>query len=296
MRIVFAGRDNSFNRKIVEDFSTEHEIVCCLFLEPERGSWKGKRKMIMRRIKKYGLIKTMDQLAFHLFDRLFLRKKEAAFWQAKAEYYHNSTALPCPVYQVSNINDEQWIKLCRDIKPDIILATCSQVIFKPELYTIPSLGTYIIHEGLTPEYRGLHTPLWALMKKEFQYIGYTVLKANTKIDGGEILTQDRYPIQQAENYKAWSWIGHNAIISGLENIKHCFRDLEKKKHFVPKNTEGRKSGYYTWMGLSNFVWLYLKNYWKESSAKQLRIPKQDKNRRVPDVVEDVAYDDLDLSA
>jgi hypothetical protein len=32
--------------------------------------------------------------------------------------------------------------------------------------------------------------------------------------------------------------------------------------------EGRKSGYYTWMGLSNFIWLYLKNYWKVLPIKK----------------------------
>jgi len=268
MRIIFAGRDNSFNRKIIHDFSKEHEIVCCLFLEPERVSWKGKRKMIMRRVKKYGLIKTLDQLAFHWFDRRFLRKNEAVFWKTRAEYCDPSIQLNYPVYQVNNINNKEWVELCRELKPDIILATCSQVIFKPQLYTIPSLGTYIIHEGLTPEYKGLHTPLWALMKKDFQHIGYTVLKANEKIDGGEILIQGTYSIQPGESYRAWSWIGHNAIIAGLDDIRRCFRELEKKKYFIPISVEGRKSGYYTWIGLSNFIGLYLKNYRKESSVKQ----------------------------
>lgn len=266
MRVIFAGRDNPFNRKIIHDFSMEHEIICCLFLEPERGSWKGKREMIMRRVKKYGLIKAIDQLAFHLFDRRFLRKQESAFWKARSEYCDASIQPNCRTYQVSNINNQQWVELCRELKPDIILATCSQVIFKPQFYTIPPLGTYIIHEGLTPEYKGLHTPLWALMRKEFQHIGYTVLKANEKIDGGEVLTQGTYPIQPNENYRAWSWIGHNAIISGLDDIRCCFRELEKKRHFTPISMEGRKNGYYTWMGLSNFVWLYLKNYWRTSSS------------------------------
>jgi hypothetical protein len=110
--------------------------------------------------------------------------------------------------------------------------------------------------------------LWALMKKEFQHIGYTVLKANEKIDGGEILAQGIYSIQQGENYRTWSWIGHNAIISGLDDIRHCFRKLEKEKHFIPISMEGRKSGYYTWMGLSDFLRLYFKNYRRILAVKR----------------------------
>lgn len=262
MRIIFAGRDNAFNRRIAEDFLADHEIICCLFLEPGRVSRKGKLKMIMRRVKKYGLSKTFDQVAFHIVDRLFLRKTEPVLWQTRSEYCNPGITLNCPTYEVEDINHEKWVALCRELKPDIILATCSQVIFKRQLYTIPSLGTYIIHEGLTPEYKGLHTPLWALMKKEFQHVGYTVLKADNKIDGGEVLIQDTYHIQAGEGYKTWSWVGHNAIISGMGKIKNAFKQLEKEKRFTPVNMQDRTSGYYTWMSLSGFIRLYFKNYWK----------------------------------
>lgn len=274
MKIVFTGRDNPFNRKLVQDFAAEHEILCCLFLEPERTSPKAMRKKIMRRIKKFGLIKVVDQLAFHFFDRRFLRKNELAFWKTRPGYCDNSIGVSCPVYNVDSINDAQWVELCRKLQPDIILATCSHVILKPALYNIPPLGTFIIHEGLTPEYKGLHTATWTLMKKEFQYIGYTVFKVNGEIDGGEILIQDTYPLQPGEGYRTWSWIGHNAIISGVENIKRAFGELEKNKHFTPLNTSARKSGYYTWMGLSDFLRLYFKNYWRATGSRQSVKPRQ----------------------
>jgi len=222
----------------------------------------------LKRIKKHGLAKVSDQLAFHLFDRLYLRKSESAFWRSRPEYCDNSLGLNCPAYYVNNINGQHWIDLCNEIAPDIILATCSHIILKPALYNIPKLGTYIIHEGLTPEYKGLHTPLWALMKKDFQNIGYTVFKVNSKIDGGEILAQESYQLQTGENYRTWSWIGHNAIISGLENIRQHFTELEKNKYFVPLKTANRNDNYYTWMGLSNFLRLYFKNYWLKTSSQK----------------------------
>lgn len=58
----------------------------------------------------------------------------------------------------------------------------------------------------------------------------------------------------------WSWIGHNAIISGMENIQQSFMKLGREKYFIPIDTSERKQGYYTWMGLSDFLSLYFKNY------------------------------------
>lgn len=258
------GRDNAFNRKIVSEFSLEHEVLCCLFIEPERFLKKEKLKKIIQRAKKYGLFKALDELAFHFFDRYFLRKNEIVFWNECGEYIHTNASLNCPCHQVENINSSKWVELCNSLSPDIILGTCSQVIFKPDIYKIPILGTFMIHEGLTPEYKGLHTPLWALMKKEFNKIGYTVLKVNDKIDGGKILTQGTYSLRRNENYKAWSWVGHKAIISGMEDILRSFRELERMRYFIPLNITNRESGYYTWMQLSHFLKFYLKNYLRKT--------------------------------
>ena len=50
--------------------------------------------------------------------------------------------------------------------------------------------------------------------------------------------------------------------------------------FVSANTDNRKSGYYTWMGLSDFMWLYLKNYLLGSSSKQADVSTQSISREI----------------
>ncbi|HTA83541.1 MAG TPA: formyltransferase family protein [Bacteroidia bacterium] len=260
MRIVFIGRDNVFNRRIIKELSTQHEIAGSFFVEPQRGTTLGKLKKIQCRAKKYGTFKLIDEVLFHCFDRMILRNKEFEFYKARPEYSTEIAMTYSPEYIAENIHEEKQLEIIRQIKPDIIFSVCCSVIFKKQLYQIPSLGTYVLHEGVTPEYRGLHNNLWAIMKKEYQFIGYTVLKAGNEIDGGEILVQGKYNLGENENFRTWGWVGHNAIIEGMENIKMALKQLEQNSFFIPVENKNRESNYYTWMGISDFTILYLKNY------------------------------------
>ncbi len=268
MRIVFIGRDNVFNRRVINELSVEHEITGCFFVELHRGTWKGKFQRI--RIKKYPFLKVVDELMFHSFDRMLLRNKEIEYYRKRPEYYFEPIVLNVNVCNTNNIHSTECITEIMKMKPDIIFSVCSSVIFTTELYEIPELGTYVLHEGITPEYRGLHNNLWALMKKDFNNIGYTLLKVTGQIDGGEILVQGKYTLGKDENFRSWSWISHNAIIEGMRDIMEALKQLEKNKTFTPSGGTVRMSKYYTWMGATDFAWLYMKNYVADSYKKRIK--------------------------
>ena len=46
MGVVFIGQDNSFNRKFICELFKDHELVCCLFVEIDRFSFKGRLKKL----------------------------------------------------------------------------------------------------------------------------------------------------------------------------------------------------------------------------------------------------------
>ncbi len=268
MRIIFAGRDNSFNRKLFTEISKDHEVLYCLFLEPGRKKISERYKRIRKRIRKYGLLQVINELGFHLIDRLFLRKHETTFQDTQPDYFNTQSELPFPSFTIENIHDLNWLGLIKQSSPDIIFCLCCNVIFKPALTKIPKYGTFILHEGLTPEYKGLHTTLWALLKGDYKSVGYTLFRANNVIDGGEILTQGNYGLKDGENYRAWSWIGHNALIEGLDNIKKSLKNLEQHNNFKPIETGNRESCYYSWMTLTEFLSFLFSN---KKSPKDLRI-------------------------
>jgi hypothetical protein len=255
MKIIFAGRDNNFNRKFLREVSDEHELLCCLFLEPNRFQFANRCAQVRKRIRRYGLIRAVNELAFVFCDRLYLRKPETKLIYTRPEYFLQKTELPCPTYNVENIHDTEWLELVERQSPDIIFSVCCNVIFRPALYSIPRLGTFVLHEGLTPEYKGLHTALWALMKGDYQKVGYTLLKVTDDIDGGDVLVQGTYKLQCGESWRTWGWVGHNALIEGLADIKKSLKQLERAQGFRPVEVANREAHVYTRMTLTEFLGL-----------------------------------------
>jgi hypothetical protein len=49
--------------------------------------------------------------------------------------------------------------LCKAATFSTPAGICGSVIFKHAFYSIPRMGTFILHDDLTPEYLGLHTTL-----------------------------------------------------------------------------------------------------------------------------------------
>lgn len=262
MKVVFIGRDNSFNRKYVNELFKNHELTSCLFVEIDRFSFKGRLKKIRRRMRRRGFFTVLDELAFQFYSSYFLRK-EKELLLSKPDYFINNTELSCETHDVANVHSEKWIQFIKDQKPDIIFSICCNVIFKKELLDIPRLGTYILHEGITPEYKGLHTPIWALMNNEPDGLGYSLIKANHEIDGGEILDQGGYQLKENEGIRTWSWVGHNALIEGMPNIEKALDKLAKDGDFTPISETERKDQYYSWVRLSTF----LKSRSKRKKAK-----------------------------
>jgi methionyl-tRNA formyltransferase len=260
MKIIFAGRDNSFNRGIINWLSKDHEVVASFFLEPDRFTFKGRMNRIKKRIKRYGLMKVLDEMSFHFVDRLWLRKNEPAKMTAIPQEFRKVSDIKGDEFVVDKMNSKEWVAKVKSYEPDIIFSVCSSVIFKPQLYNTPRYGTLVLHEGITPQYKGLHTPLWALMKGEPQYLGYTLLKVNDEIDGGGIVSQYQYQLKDGEDHRCWSFVAHYSIVAGLDKMRDDLKKYEEQKdNFqleMPKDSS--KYPHYTWMGLSEFLKLYFK--------------------------------------
>ena len=261
MKILFAGRDNPFNRGIINWLSERFTVTAVYFLEPDRFSLSARWRKTRRRARRNGWLATVDELAFHAVDRLLIRQGESRLWKTRVPAeFQRSQEIRVPSFNVRDVHSPEWLARTRELAPDIVFSICGSVIFRNAFYSIPRMGTFVLHEGLTPEYMGLHTPLWALLKREPQYIGYTLLRVDDSIDGGEVLSQARYEVKPDEHVRHWSYVGHKAIVDNLPHIESALRHLETHRGFVPLDLGDRRNGYYSWMRLSEFVRHYRAGY------------------------------------
>ena len=74
---------------------------------------------------------------------------------------------------------------CRSVQPDLAIARC-KVILKREIFEIPRVGTFVMHPGICPEYRNAHGCFWALVNRDLDRVGMTLLRVDAGIDTGPV--------------------------------------------------------------------------------------------------------------
>ena len=108
-------------------------------------------KEVKKRIRRLGLLRTLDELLFFGFYTLRYGKKENRLWTTQlTEQFGTNSTIDKPCYSCDNIHKAPWLKKIKEIAPDIILGTCTRTIFKSKLFKIPKFGMFVMHEGITP--------------------------------------------------------------------------------------------------------------------------------------------------
>lgn len=109
--------------------------------------------------------------------------------------------LGIPVYQPESI--KEFIPTVKQLNPDCIVVVAYGKILPKELIYLPPYGSLNLHASLLPKYRGAAPIQRALMAGEKE-TGNTVMLINEEMDAGEILSQERVPIEEEDNFLSLS--------------------------------------------------------------------------------------------
>jgi len=137
---------------------------------------------------------------------------------------------------------------------------CIDVYFSKRLCSIPSLGIFLWHEGITPEYKGLYSPFWALLNEDYDKLGWSFLQMNKHIDAGPIYAQGKVKDIDIRN-DFYGYIRHKAVVDSLQEIEQLLIKIENHTA-EPINCNRRKSGYYSYIGFSDALKYIFKKYFK----------------------------------
>ena len=88
---------------------------------------------------------------------------------------------------VNQIHSPDTLELVRNLKPALGLVYGGPIL-RPDLFSIPSLGTLGIHHGKVPHYRGKKTTFWAMYHGEPD-VGVIIQKIGADLDAGDIVKQ-----------------------------------------------------------------------------------------------------------
>lgn len=126
------------------------------------------------------------------------------------------------------------------LHPEILIVHSSFWVEK-EIRFINSVK-YVIggHPGITPAYRGSHSPFWAILNDDLQNIGWTCFLTDDGIDTGPVIEQGRIIPVSDDTYMSLSWRGMKHIAeSQAKAIKKYTIDgkISTKAHtHIPHNS------------------------------------------------------------
>ncbi|OLC80140.1 MAG: hypothetical protein AUH72_12705 [Acidobacteria bacterium 13_1_40CM_4_65_8] len=207
-------------------------------LREPRGRLK---KRIKREVSRVGVWRFLDVLAFRLYytlaqaagDRVWEQRELA---RLRAWFPDRPDA---PELVVSSPNSPEAEAFIREQQPDLVLARC-KTLLKEQIFTIPALGTYVMHPGICPEYRNAHGCFWARATGDQQNVGMTLLRIDKGVDTGPVYGYFRVDADPAESHVVTQ---HRVVLEHLDAIRDKLLEIEAgtAERIV---TEGRHSA--TW--------------------------------------------------
>ncbi|MGY0633558.1 formyltransferase family protein [Luteimonas sp. A478] len=210
-----------------------------------------KRRRYLREYRRVGALGMVDVGAMRLYQRLFHHAANAAWMRATlAEMERRYGPAPeVPQLRVASGNDPAVVALLRDLRPDIVLARCKQLLSK-RVFSIARAGTLVMHPGICPEYRNAHGCFWALAERDLERVGMTLLRIDAGIDTGPVLGYYRCPFD--ERRESYAVIQRKAVSDNLDALACRFAQIHAGTA-EPIDTRGRRSGEWGQPRLSRYL-------------------------------------------
>lgn len=234
--IILASRSqNSY--LMINHLSQRFGIACVIFESRHFG------KMLRYRLRKLGLIKVLGQLAFLIWDRLYIRRaSQSRIRHLLAGYDARPPDGRIPVVEVRSINTVEVMTLLQEQKPKVVVVSGTGIIARRVLQLGPIFVN--IHCGITPRYRGVHGAFWAVYEGRPELAGTTIHQVDPGVDTGAIIGQsaieidprfDTYRTLPVKQYLA----GLNLMLEAVQAVfdgtlaTYQRNDLESQQWYSP---------------------------------------------------------------
>ena len=205
--------------------------------DPRSRRWRAAR----RELRRVGWLRFLDVMAFRVFARLRLAKRDREWKTAEVarlrrRYPADLAAVPRVV--VTTPNSEEARAFLQRLQPDVAIARC-KIILKQTIFGIPPVGTFVLHPGICPEYRNAHGCFWALARRDLNRVGMTLLRVDPGIDTGPVFLHGTCSFDEVEDSHAV--IQYRAVTENLDAVAEILTALARGEQVQPIPVDGRAS-------------------------------------------------------
>jgi hypothetical protein len=222
------------------------------------------RKRIAREVRRVGWWRFLDVLAFRAFHQVALaagdrRWERGALDRLRSAYPPVAAA---PEIITPSPNSPEAHAFITGQQPDLVIARCKTLLTEP-IFTIPRLGTFVMHPGICPEYRNAHGCFWATAMGDHDNVGMTLLRIDRGVDTGPVLGYFRVAAAPLESHVITQ---HRVVLDHLAAIRDKLLEVEAGTA-SPVDTTGRQSAAWGQPWLSAAIKMRRRFATKASSQK-----------------------------
>ena len=236
--LLICHHDSALDRLVLARWLSSFSDLAGIVVIQE-GS-KQVRRRVRRELKRVGIFRFLDVLAFRLFYSLFLQNKDQR-WE-KEEVERKSAIYPeisprTKIFDTISPNTQETEAFIKQLQPDIVLARC-KVILRESIFSIPSRGTLVMHPGICPEYRNAHGCFWALASGDTSKVGMTLLRIDKGVDTGPCFGYYSYAFDEAR--ESHIVIQHRVVLENLDCLQEKLVEIFNGTA-TPLSVSGRNS-------------------------------------------------------
>ena len=175
--------------------------------------------------KKYGYRQLFLQILGRVYYRLLNNKKDREIFDQIYNEDEIQSVMKKHSYQSFQTDDygkPETMEFIKSLRPDLLLVHTGYWVGK-KVRNLVNGRVIGGHPGITPDYRGGHSPFWAIYNGEPKKVGYTVFWLDGGVDTGDILHQNEVLIKKGDSYFTLSWKG---MVGIAENQAKIIKTIE----------------------------------------------------------------------
>lgn len=237
--VLICHADDALNREgLARWLAATTELAAIIVLDEPASRMK---QRIRREIRRVGWLRFVDVLAFRLYYKMFLARRdreweEQTLMQLCSDY--PAIGSTTRVLFASSPNAAEVEALLHEVAPDLMIARC-KTLLKESVFSIPTKGTFVMHPGICPQYRNAHGCFWALASQDRDHVGMTLLKIDRGVDTGPV--HGYFHCDFDERRESHHVIQHKVVFDNLEAIGARLLDVFHGRS-QPVDTRGCPSG------------------------------------------------------
>jgi hypothetical protein len=197
-------------------------------------------KRIRKEIRRGGTLRFLDVLAFRLYSHFRIAAHDRAWAEEtlrKLEEEYPPVPSSTRILVTGSPNSKAAEEFLQALAPEIIVARCKSILAE-RIFGLASLGTFVMHPGICPEYRNAHGCFWALARRDTDNVGMTLLKIDPGVDTGPVYGY--YRCEYDEVLESHNNIQRRVVFDNLDRLEAKFREIVAGTA-VPIDTAGRPS-------------------------------------------------------